>query len=323
MWREGTKQRSRTFTRKADAEAEDARLKQARRMGAFAPREPSTMTLDEWAERWITRQGITWASTTRRQRAQALDKWISPLIGHVPLRELGTERVEEWRAVVASRTTAKNTNNMTQVLSACLGAAAKSKLIPSNPVLGIGRLPEPTVDRTPLPDETVEAILAAMPSPRDRLRVALMAYAGLRPAEASGLRWSDVGDEGLVVARSVQSGKVVSTKTGATRVVAILEPMERELELHGRGTGSGYVTPGAQGGPLNHRMWERRVWSPTVGPIDPDAVPYALRHTFAHRLLVIERMDIVTAAAQLGHSPRTLLEHYAHLIPPPSRAQAR
>ena len=319
LWREGEKQRSKTFTRKRDALAEDARQKERKRMGAHAPAEPSSRTLENWATEWVTEYGPSWAATTRKQRAQDMDKWVLPYIGHIPLRDLGIERLMEWRGDIRKRGASdKTVNRVIPVLSACLGVATSRGLLPANPMEGVPRLDVTgVVERIPLEDEVVQALLDAMPSPRDRLRVALMGFAGLRPAEASGLQVRDIRER-ITVARSVQYGEVKSTKTSGVRTVPVYDAMATELD-RARGDGllagapTSWATPGTRGGPLNHRNWERRVWRPIAAEVADGAVPYSLRHTFARYLLADEGLDVPLAAAYMGHSPRTLLANYSHL----------
>lgn len=43
-------------------------------------------------------------------------------------------------------------------------------------------------------------------------------------------------------------------------------------------------------------------------------MPYDLRHSFASHLIHEGKHSIVQIAEWLGHSPATLLTHYAHLI---------
>ena len=53
-----------------------------------------------------------------------------------------------------------------------------------------------------------------MPTEQDRTLVSVLAYAGLRPGEALGLRWGDVGERTILVERSVALGEVKETRRG-------------------------------------------------------------------------------------------------------------
>lgn len=63
----------------------------------------------------------------------------------------------------------------------------------------------------------------------DATLVAVLAYAGLRPGEALGLRWHDIGERTILVERSVAFGQLKSTKTASTRTVRLLAPLAEDL----------------------------------------------------------------------------------------------
>jgi integrase len=150
------------------------------------------MRLEEWVSRWITVHGIRWEASTRSQRADLLDNWIEPFLGKTRLRELGHARVNSWRTdAIASGASPKTVNSALRVLSACLTGALEERLIPANPCIGMRPLPTPPVERRAIPLVHVEAIRATVPTAVDRAMASPLCYAGLRPQEIAGLRWSD------------------------------------------------------------------------------------------------------------------------------------
>jgi integrase len=82
--------------------------------------------------------------------------------------------------------------------------------------------------------EQIYALSAAL-DPRDRLLVLLLRWTGLRIAEALGLRWHDLCDQGegpvLLIRRQWQDGGIVEhAKTHAgTRAVAVVPSLQRAL----------------------------------------------------------------------------------------------
>lgn len=52
---------------------------------------------------------------------------------------------------------------------------------------------------------TIEVMRAGL-GVRDATLISVMAYAGLRPGEALGLRWSDVRERTLLIQRSISLG---------------------------------------------------------------------------------------------------------------------
>lgn len=313
-WRESGKQRSRAFLDLATAEQFDIERKRAKRMGAFREAEPSDQPLSNFLERWFSTG--QWAKTTATSRAQLSDRWIEPYIGSIPLRELGRARVRDFRAeIMRAGSPPTNTNNVMRCLSAALGVAADEGLIPYNPCLRLGRVPQPKPQRRAYPKKVTGALDKAMPSDRDRAIFRLLLHAGLRPAEVAGLQWKDVGDHTLTVYDTIQSGEVVSTKTELFRSIPVEPDLADALARLPRHHEDDFVCPGERGGALNWKMWTRRVWGPARDKAGTTAVPYEMRHTYASALIIERGLDVVTVAAFMGHSsPRVTLDHYAHLF---------
>lgn len=313
-------QTSRSFTTKKDAQAFEAEQKRRARLGSFAPQEPSSMSVSNFIEHWF-RNG-QWARTTTVSRAQLVDKWIVPFIGDVPLRELGRQRVREFRSeIVRAGSPPTNTNNVMRCLSAALGVAAEDGLIPMNPCLRLGTVPQAKPQRRAYPKRVTNDLLFFMPTLRDRAIFLLLRDAGLRPAEVVGLQWKDIDGDVLTIYDTIQSGETVSTKTGVFRSVPIEDELQIALACLPCYHDDDYVVPGDRGGPLNWKMWTRRVWGPAKRAAHTESVPYDMRHTYASTLIIERGLDVATVAAFMGHSsPRVTLDHYVHLF---QKARAR
>ena len=342
FFREGGKQSSRTFDTRKEAVAYDAEVKRNRRLGAFRESEPSSMSLGDWAEEWLRTHGGEWSANTYRQRVGVLDRWVerpakkgrTPL-GRVPLRELGRDRVLQWRAdiltnsvrvrrpdgeVVDQPISARHVNGIVRVLSSCLGQAVKAGKIPWNPCSTFDDLKESLVEREGPSDDDISRIIDAMPSSGDRVLVALMAYAGLRPAEAVAVKPSDIHDGTLHLSRSAQGGQAVSTKTERPRNIRVRDALAAEIAAHD--AGDDWLVTTADGGLIDFEEWRRHVWKPAVraagvkSPAKPSryAVPYELRYSFVRRVLRDERMDLVAAAVETGHSVKVLSDTYTRYI---------
>lgn len=334
-YREADKNRSRAFRTKRDAQAFETETIRRKRMGAHAPAEPSSIPLDDFLAQWITTAGPTWALSTLKRRPPMLDKWVSPYIGDVPLRELGRARVKEFRAeIIRDGSPPTNTNNVLRVLSSALSAAVDEGLIPGNPCFRLGKVAQPPTERQAFHPEIVRELIAAMPEGRDRLIVALGAYAGLRPAEIVALRWMDIADGVIHVQRSVQEGRVKTTKGLHARSVpmdAALEVVLRENVPEDAALGDLLARP-ARGEFLNWGIWTKRVWHPIVtaapnddgtGGLGLAGVPYDLRHTAASTWIIRDGVDLITVAARLGHGVEVTLSHYAHLFERSRQRSAR
>jgi integrase len=313
-WREGGRQRSRTFDRREDAQAFEAERRRREQLGAHAPAEPSREPLREWLETWWTREAHGWARSTRMVRAAVMDKWIVPWIGDVPLRDLGEDRVQDWHgAIRADGCSAGQANAALGILSTALSAARRARKVPANPCQGIRRLKVDVARPRALTPLEVERVRAQHPRPRDAALVSLLAYAGLRPEEALPLRWCDVGRT-IVVSRTWTYGELRErTKTGRIRAVEVVDALAADLEaLRPKVAGADdLVFPSPTGVMLDLHNWRDRVWKPAALAAGVEAVPYDLRHTFVS-LLIHEGRSVPYVAAMAGHSPRVCLERYAH-----------
>ena len=136
----------------------------------------------------------------------------------------------------------------------------------------------------------------------------VLAYAGLRPGEAIGLRWHDVGERTLLVERSVAFGQLKSTKTASTRSVRLIGPLKDDLsswrEQAARTTEVDLIFPAPDGSPWNADRARNGA---------PTARPYDLRHSYVS-LLIAQGATVVEVARQAGHAPTMTLSTYAHLF---------
>jgi integrase len=81
------------------------------------------------------------------------------------------------------------------------------------------------VPAPPAAVERIRAYLLQTDRQFDATLVSVLAYAGLQPGEAIGLRWHDLGERTLLVEHSVAFGQIESTKTARTRSIRLLPPL--------------------------------------------------------------------------------------------------
>jgi integrase len=164
---------------------------------------------------------------------------------------------------------------------------------------------------------------------------------GLRPAEAFGLRWSDISNNELHVQRSLVrfrggNWRLVEPKTQRSRRVVVL-PMsaarslqkhrarqaEERLMLGADYQDSGLVFANDFGGPLHLNNLTVRHFKPLLKKAGlPDVRLYDLRHSAATlRLANGENPKVV--AEMLGHASVVLtLDTYSHVLPDMQAASA-
>lgn len=145
---------------------------------------------------------------------------------------------------------------------------------------------------------------------RDATLVSVLAYAGLRPSEALGMRWRDVGENTI---------HVDAPKTGRPRDVRLLAPLAQDLRewrfASGRPSPAAFVFPAADGSRWTdeaRKSWSRRAFAQAVKAAGVEHVsPYSLRHSFAS-LLAHQRRSGPYIAKELGHGLALSMSTYQH-----------
>jgi integrase len=177
---------------------------------------------------------------------------------------------------------------------------------------------------------------------RDATLVSVLAYAGLRPEEVLALEYRHVRGSTILIEQKWVDGEIVPGQktTRPPRFPPLLDVLRadiREYELAcGRTDGLIFARP--DGTPWHDgdwRNWRSRVWQSACEAVGlatiilttvvkdgrrkskrtyNGPVPYDLRHSFASLLIHEGGHSITQIAEWMGHSPATLLTHYAHLI---------
>ena len=144
----GAAQPSVTCKTKAEARRVHAEMERQSGLGAFGRGLPSKQPVGDYLADWFDRERHGWATSTRRQRRDVLDRWVDPyLTPRLRLADFAEKAVAEWlgsiRAAGASPT---QTRAALSIVSSALGAAKRDGLIERNPCVGV-RLPAPVVAR--------------------------------------------------------------------------------------------------------------------------------------------------------------------------------
>jgi integrase/recombinase XerC len=172
-----------------------------------------------------------------------------------------------------------------------LSAAAEDCVIPAKPW---PRLPTPRRDplkRRHLSVEELAQLLAALPTPQDRLLVRFLAETGLRISELKAIRWRDLelDDEPLVSVRRrhrLLDGEQETKSERSTGTVPITPDLGRQLKKHQlrnrRPPADELVFTGKSGARLDDANYRRRVLDPAcVRAGIPPIGFHVLRHASA------------------------------------------
>lgn len=345
-WREGGRQRSRSFERKGDAQAFERDVERRKQLGPLAGTVMvSKMSLAEFMEEeWWPRYAIpNLAEDTRRRYLEVWGHDLLPRVGGYPMREITPLLVEDLRdQLKQAGLSTSSQRKALLLLSGVLKRAVVRGLIPANPV-GMIQMPKapPAAAVQPLPPETVERIRhimlqqrvrvvpasgagkraqrgyeAPVGSPLERQRnaliVSMLAYSGLRPIEDRGSRWQDLQGKTL---------HVFASKTKRARHIDLLAPLVQDLAEWRMACGrpvDGLIVPRPSGGEWTREDWSNwraRVWRPAAieAGVTGDLRPYRLRGSFVS-LLLWAGEDLAYVADQAGHSIATLAKHYAGVM---------
>jgi integrase len=184
------RRRQRSFDRRSDAEFFEASIRRAKQLGQLGSELlGSEQTLESFIGEWWDKYALAVLSPgSLSSYAYMIDRWITPYLGSYRLRELTREAIDAYRAsILADGAGAPTVNRSLAILQGILRRAVEWRRLPANPVAGAARVRhvrDVAIDaRTP---ETVEAIRALLER-RDATLVSVLAYIGLRPAEALAL----------------------------------------------------------------------------------------------------------------------------------------
>lgn len=292
--------------------AEDA--ESAVRRGEWADPQDGRITLGEWYTRWSATRDIERATIARdasHWRAHVEPRW-----GSVRLMAVTAWDVEAWLASMSKAGVGATTRAQSfRLLRHMLSDAARHKVIGTDPTATVRAPSIPRhVDRF-LTEAEFERLYAEMPTDQDRALVALMALAGLRWGEASGLHGHRV------------------TLDSATPCLMVVEVQRRDGTVKGRPKSDAgqrlvpvvprlaeALRPVMRPGRLfdvDYTNWRRRVFVPAVQRAQlaaPIPTPHDLRHTFGS-WLSDRGVPPTEIMVTMGHSSLRATERYMHAGP--------
>lgn len=338
-------ERSKSFTRKPDAENFRTKVAAELLRGTYLDPDAGKMSLRKWSEYWLETQ--TFDASTRES--------VEDRLGHI-LAGLGERRLDQLASSPSSvqawlkglPLAASTKRGVLSLLSTIFTAAMEDGRMARNPVKARS-VKVPAEDRrkiVPLEQAQVDALRAALPA-RFQAMAEVGTFVGLRQGEVFALAKEDVEflRRTVHVTRQVKvvGGKLVFAlpKHGRTRDVPLSDgaslalsehmrlfpPVRVTLPCHAPGTRRHgkpetrellFVSPVARNA-LRRQRFNHTVWKPALRsagiPDTRENGMHVLRHTYASVLL--ERgVSPKRVAACLGHSDAAFtMRVYGHLMP--------
>jgi len=314
-----------TFARKRDAERYLTLIESAMAKGEWTDPAGAKVRLQDYAERWIEQRPGLRPRTLQLYR-WTLKKHITPYLGGVPLGNLDTPLIREWRAkLLAEGVSPGMVAKAYRLLRAVLWTAVREdELLPRNPCRIPGADKETPDERPTLTLAEVARLAAAVPA-RYSVMILVAVFASLRFGEVTALERQDVDlDAGTIRVRQqylevIGQGLVLAPpkSRAGLRTVAIPARLVARLRVHS----DEYVQPGRSsllftgptGVPIRRGNFNKLTrWRQTVAAIGrPGLHFHDLRHTgnlFAAGSRVSTR-DLMT---RMGHDSMAAALIYQH-----------
>lgn len=316
--RPGGPQKTRTFTRKVDAQRWLDETTAALVTGAYVQPGAGRVTFREYAEQWRAVQ--VHRPTTARHVAGALSRHVYPVLGDRPLEQI---RPSDVQAMVKGLDLSPSTVRVVyRYVSAIFKAAVLDRRIPISPCQGV-RLPK--TDQQPVQvveTATVMAMVSAMPE-RMQAMLVLAAGTGMRQGEIFGLtldRIDFLRRTARVDRQLVEGGIFGPPKTSSSvRTVplpqAVVDALAAHLQAFPAGQ-DGLIFTRPSGAPWTRGAFSEHWVKARVTTGTPDEVTmHSLRHFYAS-LLIRHGESVKVVQSRLGHATAAeTLDTYSHLWP--------
>lgn len=316
--RPGGPQRTKSFSRKVDAQRWLDEATAALVTGAYITPGAGRITFRAYAESWravqVHRPG------TAKHVEGALKRHVYPVIGDRALEQI---RPSDVQALVKGMQLSPSSVRVThRYVSAIFKAAALDRRIVASPCQAI-RLPKADQRQVEVVDTAVvKSMTLAVPESL-RAMIVLAAGTGMRQGEIFGLTLDRVDflRRSLRVDRQMLDGGMFGpTKTAASvRTIplpqAVLDALAAHLQAYPVGS-SGLIFTRPSGQPWSRSAfsdWWRKARIATA--VDPDVTMHSLRHFYAS-LLIRHSESVKVVQSRLGHATAAeTLDTYSHLWP--------
>ncbi|MGQ1499602.1 tyrosine-type recombinase/integrase [Acinetobacter baumannii] len=281
----------------------------------------------EFTEVWFKQKQVEWRTSYQQKVSIVIKNYLIPAFGNQVLSKIKKSDLLNFRASLAKVTHGKDQtslkasriNQIMTPLRMILNDAAERYEFES-PYKNINNLKEGKIEVTPFSLEEVHKILTTV---REDFRpyYTIRFFTGMRTSEIDGLQWKniDLQRREIHIREALVNGVLGGTKTyGSDRTIQMSDRVYQAfLQQKSLNNGkSDFVFCNRDGGPLDYRLVNKRVWHPILRflGLKPRRA-YQTRHTAA-TLWLSAGENPEWIARQLGHSTTEMLFRvYSRYIP--------
>lgn len=258
------------------------------------------------------------APSTLTTWQSAIDKWLNPLVGHMPLAQLNNGAAKRLvEQLVDGGLSPKSVGNYLQLFKAVVGSAVNDEgdqLIPRT--WNSEHIDAPEIDEQRKPVFTSEDINRMLETTDDdqlQVLIVLLAASGMRVGEALGLDISNVSEDGtmVTVTEKAYHGEVQSfLKTKNGKRVVDLAPEVGTLLREYIGKRKGLVFQTSKGHPLSQSNILRRQLHPLLKTLGLTECGFHAFRRFRTTWLRMQRAPEKLTQFWLGHADKTITDSY-------------
>lgn len=310
------------------AQRELARLIAEVDKGAPSTSAPFSDLVDEW---WRLDSPRLSPSTARNYRV-VLDSKILQKLGSRKLSSISVRDLDVWYAELSHTLAPNSVRNVHAITRRILNRGVAWGWIDRNPALHATLPEQRDIEVSPPSPRQVKALLeAAKENPTFYVAVRLAASTGARRSQLCGVRWRDIGEDGVLtmtagivegldglVEKDTKEGNRITAPLDEG-TLAVLEEYRRERSALLVAAGGPELPDDAfvlsrsiDGSTPPRPGWITTAWTRLRNRVGfPNVRFHDLRHYVGTQLMA--EYDPVTVARRLGHrSPTTTLRFYAH-----------
>ncbi|WP_238649728.1 tyrosine-type recombinase/integrase [Paenibacillus piscarius] len=297
--------------------------------------EHSQLTVEKWLDMWFETYRDSWKVTSRKQREDAIEHQMKPLLGKYKLNELDkTTYIRAYIKPLQAKYKPRTVALFHRLFKIAINAAVEDEILPRNRFSKINLEVNDDLDNVLTAQELSVFLKAAeQENITNYTMLMLLAYSGIRKGEAMALRWKNIDFERSTLTveatRDIHGYRPPKTRR-SFRTVPIDALLIKQLATYQKWCVETKFAYGMKLDKMNDFIFiSFQDGQPVAGNITfysfkrifdklkkqgveiKPISAHGLRHTHA-TLLINQGIPVQTIADRLGNTPDMILNIYAH-----------